>query len=141
MSRRDEIVELLGGTTLFGGLTKKDLAKVVAAGKELTFRAGEELTEEGSSEGRCFVVLSGEVKVVREGRTKATLGPGKILGELALLDGGPRTATAIALTDVGTLSLSRWNFHPLLKEYPSIAEALLVMLCRRLREAERSVAH
>ena len=68
----------------------------------------------------------------------AHIGPGGAVGELALIDGRPRSATVVAQTPVRTLSLASWNFRPLLREHPAIAEALLLEMCERLRECQDS---
>ncbi len=68
-------------------------------------------------------------------------GPGAPFGELALLDGGPRTATVTTTEETTLLVLSKPAFNAVLDEVPTLAHKLLVSLARRLRESERSLTH
>ena len=81
----------------------------------------------------------GQTKVQINGRTRRKLGPGAFFGEIALLDGGPRTASVIAETDVHTISIPHWNFRSLLKEQPPLALKMLEETCKRLRVENASL--
>jgi len=129
-------LELLGQCPLFSGISDKHLERIYDLAKEVRFPAGEELTEEGKQGARFYLILEGDAEVSIRGQSRGTRGPGDSIGEYSLLDGQPRSATVVAKTPVRTLSLASWNFRPLLAEEPSLAEALLVELCRRLRETE-----
>ncbi|MBV8986907.1 MAG: cyclic nucleotide-binding domain-containing protein [Acidimicrobiia bacterium] len=137
-------VDALACVRLFQGLSPKDLGRVADMTKELTFQAGQaitEETEEGESGGRFYVLVEGDADVLLGKDVVKTLGAGDYFGEISLIDGSPRTATISARAPVRTLSLSSWNFRPLLKEHPSIREAVLLEMCRRLRQAESSHLH
>ena len=134
-------VDALARVGLFGGLSPKDLARVADMAKELSFPAGAAITEEGEAGGRFYVLVEGEADVVIGNHVVKTVRAGDYFGEISLIDGSPRTATIVARSPVSTLSLSSWNFRPMLKEHPSIAEAVLLEMCRRLREAESSHLH
>lgn len=95
--------------------------------------AGAALTHEGRHEGYFFVVISGAVRIDRGGRTINTLGPGDFLGEIALLDGGPRTATATTESPCRLLSLRHAAFHELLDTSPPVRTAILEAAGRHLR--------
>jgi CRP/FNR family transcriptional regulator/CRP/FNR family cyclic AMP-dependent transcriptional regulator len=89
------------------------------------------------------LVQSGRVKVVLDAETGeeaviAIVGPGDCFGELSLLDGGPRTATVTATSDMSLLVLSEWVFRGLLHQHPSIAMKTLSTLAGRLRLASSS---
>jgi CRP-like cAMP-binding protein len=131
----------LANIDLFRGLSARDLAKVAAMAKELNFAAGQAITGEGEAGARFYVLLDGEADVVIGGDIINQLKAGDYFGEISLIDGQPRTATIVARSPLRTLSLSSWNFRPLLKEHPSIAECVLLQLCRRLRETEASHLH
>jgi len=75
--------------------------------------------------------------VSRSGRRIRGLGPGDSFGDIALIDDGPRSATVVAETPLQLLSITSWNFKPLLLERPQIAHKLLLQLCARLRDAEK----
>ncbi|MCU1450968.1 MAG: uncharacterized protein JWP02_3138 [Acidimicrobiales bacterium] len=109
--------------------------------KELDFAPGQAITEEGERGGRFYVLLDGEADVLVGDDVVNRLKGGDSFGEVSLIDGQPRSATVVARTLVRTLSLSSWNFRPLLREHPSIGEAILLEMCRRLRAVEASHLH
>jgi len=139
VAKQDAQLEQLGKCPLFAGVPEKQLRQIRDMAKEIPFSAGQELTGEGEDAGRFYLILDGEVDVTVHGQHRRTLGPGDTVGEYSLLDGGPRSATVVAKTPVRTLSLASWNFRPLLAEQPTLAEAILVELCRRLRETEAAL--
>ena len=125
--------EVLGTLPIFSACSKKELSSIAAAGKEVPFPAGRVICREGESGIGIHIILEGETKVQVGGRTKRRLGPGAFFGEIALLDGGPRTATVIAETPVRTFSLTSWAFKSLLKSQPTLALKMLEEVCRRIR--------
>ena len=136
MADDEALEEALHRTRLFGGLPARELRKVRHLGKEIQFAAGEDVTTEGEDGGRYFLILDGEADLVRGGRVARRLRAGDGFGEIALLDGGPRTATVVAVTPLTTFSLASWNFRPFVLEQPTIASAVITMLCQWLRETE-----
>jgi CRP/FNR family transcriptional regulator, cyclic AMP receptor protein len=82
------------------------------------------------------VVVSGTVRVEIGGQNVATLGPGEFFGEMSLLDGGPRTATVVAETDVVVEVIGQREFSALIEDTPHLAKKLLIGLARRLRAAD-----
>lgn len=138
MAKTDPRVQALGNVDLFSGLSPKELKSVLAMTREVKIDAGEAVTTQGEKGGRCFVILEGEVDVVIDGDTVDHMGPGAYFGEMSLLDGERRSATVVGTTPLVVLSLASFNFKPLLREYPSIAEKLLATLSRRVRSLEQS---
>ena len=138
---RKSPVEMLAGVGLFEGLSKKELSQVSGTGRRVQFPAGTVIVKEGEEGIGFHLIMTGKAKVSVKGRARSTLGPGKFFGELSLIDRGPRTATVTADTDVTTLSLLSWEFLPLVEKTPSIARKLLLEMCRRLREADKSHTH
>jgi CRP-like cAMP-binding protein len=128
----------LQSVPLFSGLTKKELGVVAGATKEVTASAGDVLAKEGERGIGFFLILSGTARVVVKGRTRRRLGPGETFGEISLLDGGPRTATVVAESDMGMLGVTAWAFKGLLTQYPSITIKLLEEVASRLRSASSS---
>jgi CRP-like cAMP-binding protein len=126
--------DLLERVPLFAGVSAADIEELGAIADEIDVRSGTVLTHEGYREGYFFIILSGTVRIERGGRTINTIGPGDFLGEIALLDGGPRTATATAETPCRLLSMSYQMFHELLDSSPSIRAAILEAVGQRLRE-------
>jgi CRP/FNR family transcriptional regulator, cyclic AMP receptor protein len=129
----DDKLDLLEQVPLFGGMSRGDLEQLGRIVHEVDVKAGDVLTHEGRHEGYFFVVVDGSVDIERGGRTINTLGPGDFLGEIALLDGGPRTATATAATPSRLLSLEHQAFDDLLDTSPAIRTAVLEAVGQRLR--------
>jgi CRP/FNR family transcriptional regulator, cyclic AMP receptor protein len=129
----------LQASELFRDLPQKQLKRICDAGKEMSFQAGSEVVVEGEGAGRFFLILDGTAEVIAHGVHRAELGPGDAVGELALLDGGPRSATVKAIGDLRTFSLASWNFRTFLGE-PEVMSAVINVLCRRLRSAGASDA-
>ena len=139
MARTADAQELLGSVDLFAGLKRRDLARVAAAAKEMTFPVGAVITAEGKRGKLFHVIAEGQARVTVNGRKRSVLQVGDYFGEIALLDGGARSATIVAETPLRTYTLASWNFKPLLKENPAITYQVLLQMCDRLRRAERSL--
>lgn len=137
MVTKKDRLEMLRAVPLFGDLSRKELGGILDTAKEVEHDPGDEIVREGATGVGFHLILEGQVRVTRGGRTVARLGPGDFFGEIALLDGGPRTATVTAESALRTLSLTSWEFRPLVEGTPSLAYKLLVHLCGRLRDAER----
>ena len=132
--------ELLERVPLFAGVSAAGLEELGGIADEMDVRAGTVLTHEGYREGFFFVIVSGRVRIERDGVTINTLGPGDFLGEIALLDGGPRTATATAETECHLLSMTYQMFHELLDAAPQIRAAILEAVGQRLRQLDAQSA-
>ncbi|MCO8126325.1 cyclic nucleotide-binding domain-containing protein [Acidimicrobiia bacterium EGI L10123] len=126
----------LSQVPLFTACSKKELGMIAKATTELSFPDGTELMKQDQSAREAFVLTEGTVVVKRNGRKVAELGPGAFLGELGLLDKGPRTATVIAQGPVEALVLGPGEFAGLLDEVPSISHKLLKALAARIRELD-----
>src|SRR6202022_875799 len=138
MTKTDPKLDYLSHVDLFQELTAKELKTVLAQCKEMSFGAGGGVGAGGSKAGRFYLILAGEVTVNIGGRYVPSLGPGDYFGEISLIDGGPRSATVTAASDLQTLSMASFNLRALLKEQPPVAFKLLVQLCHRLRTSEQS---
>ncbi len=141
----DFAVEALGRCALFCGLGPEPLGALAQTLRTRRFRRGEVLFHEGDPGDSLFIVASGAVKVVvpsedGDEAILATLRRGDFLGELALLDGAPRSASAIALEPTETLALPRDRFHALVAAEPAIRDALLTALAAELRRLTAHVA-
>jgi len=133
----DVDVKDLAGIGIFSGVKKKDLHYVAAQFKREWFKRGETLVREGDPGGRLYVITEGEARLVGEdGRTRKRLGKGGLIGELSVFDPAPRSVTIEAISDVSTLTLSSSAFLALLADQPSIARGVIMVVVRRLREAE-----
>ena len=118
MASKKAYVDHLRNIPLFQGCSQKDLEKIAKAGDEVTMPAGTLIVDQGQTGREAFVVLSGTVVVKRNGKKVASLGPGTIVGELSLLDHGPRTATVTCETDCTLLLLSQRTFLGVVDDVP-----------------------
>lgn len=139
MASRTKHLEHLGEISLFSALSKRDLQRIAKASNEVTREAGSVLVDQGDAGREAFVVIEGTATVKRNGRKVGTLGPGDAVGELSLLDHGPRTATVTTDTDVTLLVLSAREFSGVLEDIPSLAHKLLGELAGRVRELDRQI--
>jgi CRP-like cAMP-binding protein len=126
--------DVLRAVPLFGGMTDRSIATISQLAEPTSFPAGETLVREGEP-GESFIVLTaGEAIVEQGGRTLRTLHAGDFLGEISLVEGGPRTATVTATTPVEAVVVDREGFGRLMEEFPAVRLDLLDALTRRLRD-------
>jgi CRP-like cAMP-binding protein len=135
MSGKHDRQRLLAQVALFSACTAKELDRLARHAEIVDFRAGEVLMTEGEAGHEFYVLIDGEVGVTRGGETLTKLGPGTYVGEQALLDPGPRTATITALRDVQAVLLSSREFYAAVDDVPGLSRKLLAGMARRLREA------
>ena len=127
---------LLRAVNLFSSCTNRELTRVESLTTLVNAPEGTVLTEQGASGEEFFVVVDGTATASRNGRELAALGAGSFFGELALLDGGSRTATVVADSDMALLVLSRREFKSLQLTVPSVAFKLLTEMGARLRATD-----
>jgi phosphoenolpyruvate synthase/pyruvate phosphate dikinase len=128
-------VNAIQRTGLFSDMDRRQSEQIARLLKERRFSQGETVIKEGTGGAAFFVIESGEAVVSSKGTEVARLGPGDYFGELALIDGGPRSATVTAATDLICYGLTFWEFRPLVERNGTIAWKLLQALARRLRTA------
>lgn len=124
---------------LFEGLSKRHVRRVAKLARVRRFAAGSTLVRAGDSGRSFFVLLDGTAKVVRSGARTRRLGIGDYFGEMALLDGAPRSADVVAEQEVLALTIDRSGFSKLLNSEPTLAQTLLRTLAARLRAVESSI--
>lgn len=132
------MVKQLSQVPLFSGCSRRDLQTIARVVKDIDHAAGTVIAREGEPGVGLFVIVEGTADVTIGDKRKATLGPGDFFGEIALLDGGPRTATVTATSDVQLLGLTEWAFRGLMAEHPSIAVKTLQQMAARLRNATKA---
>jgi len=134
--------DILKHIDLFSGLEKKDLQVLAASCQERKYSAGTTLLKQGDTGVGLYIITSGKVRItqaVHPDKAEEELrieGSGGVLGEMALLDDLPRSATVTAIEDVTALILPVWDFRATIQSHPDIALKLLAVLSRRLRKAE-----
>ena len=129
--------ELLSRVPLFSGLSRRHLRQLAESCTDARYRPGTTMVVEGRPGDTFFVIVEGEAAVLRGVRRIAKLGAGDFFGEIALLDGGPRTATVEAITQILAIRLSRSAFNQMLKVEPKIGVKILDEVARRIREREK----
>ncbi len=144
MIAKAAIVELLSNTQLFGSLEEADELAVANEMREVTFATNQVIFARGDVGREIYLVVNGRVRLsvlTAEGRelSFAHAEPGDIFGEIAMLDGGTRTADATAVNKVTALSLSKPSFKRLVDTRPVVGEAAIRFLCSRVREADQQL--
>ena len=130
----DQRTQLLGGCPLFVGVTPADLNAIGDRAIEVDFPPDHVIARQGEIGTGFFIVVSGRVRVVRDGTAVAHLGPGEFFGELSILDGGPRVAQVVTDEPTVCLAIPSWDFERVLREEPGVALAVLKVVAARLRE-------
>lgn len=141
IASEDAWASLLGSAEVFGALSAAARARIARNGSRTALRKGESLFSMGDVGDAAYVVLNGEVEIcipAAPGKDVwlTRVGPGAVVGEMALLDGEPRTADVIATRRCELLRLPRKAFLEALTEEPAAAIDLLRILSRRLRAAD-----
>lgn len=132
----DNKLELLSRVPLFSRCRGNALEELGRLADEIDVPAGATLTQEGKSGAEFFVLVDGRVRVEREGKVVGRLEPGDFFGEIALIDGGPRSATVVAEMPAKLLVIAHREFHTLLADFPGIRQAVFEALAQRVRNLE-----
>jgi CRP/FNR family cyclic AMP-dependent transcriptional regulator len=132
-----DVVKQLGRVPLFAGCSKRDLETIGRVVKDIQHPVSTVIAREGDPGVGLFVIVEGTADVTIGGVKKSTMGPGEFFGEIALLDGGPRTATVTATSDIKLLGLTEWVFRGLMQEHPALAVRVLQAMAGRLRNASK----
>ncbi len=134
----------LGRTMLFDGLEADDLSRIAGIARETVLHTEETLFEQGDESDGLYFIVSGILRVyltAEDGReaTINLLEDGEVIGEIALLDGLPRSAGIAALTDTKLIFIPRDPFMKLLDSSTTLARQVILTLCERLRAANAQV--
>lgn len=136
--------EVLAKVSLFSGMKASDLERIASLAQSHVFQAGETIIREGDRDGRLFVIVSGEVEVIKglgrkNERHVRNLGPLSYFGEMALIDDLVRSASIVAREQTEVLILDQWNLRQEIERYPAMAFELLRMLSQRIRAIEKTI--
>lgn len=132
----DRKIDGLKEAALFARCRRSELERVAQIADETTFPAGATLMEEGRPGHEAFVLLEGTADVTIDGERVATVAGGDIVGEMALIEHEPRTATVTALEDVRALVLTSQGLDAMLDASPAVAREVMATLARRLRHVQ-----
>lgn len=139
MPGTSQYVKHLAQVPLFAACSTRELQKIARAADQMTVEAGREIVTQGTTGREAFVVVDGEGSVERNGKRIATIGPGDHFGELALLDGGPRTASVQAETALTLLVIGQREFTGLLDEVPGLALKIMRSLAGMVRQLDEKI--
>jgi CRP/FNR family transcriptional regulator, cyclic AMP receptor protein len=134
---QDTEVQALKRAPLFDGLSRKELVQLARVSEDLEVPEGTVLCKEGDIGHEFFVLIDGQVDVTRKGRRLDTRGAGDFLGEIALIEQIPRTATVKAKTPVRFFVLTSTDFKHLLDEQPNVERKVMRALARRIVELSK----
>ncbi len=131
-----EKILFLKSAAVFERVSGEDLAALARVADVETFAAGQTVFHEGDMGDALYVVVRGKIGIDSGGERLATLGPGEAFGEMAVLDEVPRSGTAVVEEEAEVLRIGSEEFYEILHEQVEIAEGVIRMLTRRLREAD-----
>jgi CRP/FNR family transcriptional regulator, cyclic AMP receptor protein len=135
-----EDVEWLSGVEFFEGFSDQELHRVIDLSEQVEAPAGTVLVDQGDPGTDCFVIVDGTASVYVRGEHVASSGPGSMVGEMALIDHRPRTATVVADDDMRLLRFKTKAFRTLLDEMPKASERVMTVLRSRLERQEADKA-
>lgn len=138
------LINFLKEVPLFSHLDHNELEKITHICTEKSFEKGQAIFYEEDMGTGFYLIISGQVKIVMlssDGREHILGLPREkdFFGEMSILDGEPRSATAISLSDVKAVTITRENFTRLLRDNPDISIKIMIVLCKRLRQADKHV--
>ena len=135
---RDEKLDHLKRVPLFSRMGRRELERLAQLADEIEVGLDRIPAEQGEIGHEFFFVLDGRLSVLDGNRPIAELGPGDFFGEIALLDGRPRTATVRADGIARLLVVGHREFHALMDDFPAVRTAVLEAVAERLRRSEES---
>jgi CRP-like cAMP-binding protein len=132
-----EKVAYLKGVEIFADTPDHLLAAVARITEEVELYPDETIIHEGEVGDSLYIVVEGAVRVHSQGKTLLTLGPGAVVGELAVLDPEPRSATVTTEEDSLLFCIKKEPFDEVMADRPGIAQGVIRVLCKRIREEGR----
>lgn len=132
-----EKVLFLKGVDLFKTIPAEELSHIAQITDEVECAPQETIFKEGDQGDAMYLIVDGKVKVHTGDKVLAELGTSQCVGEMAILDAEPRSASITALTDLTLLKINREDFSEILGEKPEISRGIIKVLTGRLREANR----
>ena len=128
-----EVIALLKNTPIFAKTSEKSLESMIKSAVMKTVSPGDKVVQEGQGGVGFYLILDGKAEVIREGEKLAELETGNFFGELGVIDGLPRTADVVAVTETKCWILSQWAMKSVIENHPEVALSMLEELARRLR--------
>jgi CRP-like cAMP-binding protein len=134
-----ECAELLGQLPIFSGLRQRQLRQIAKLVQFVQFDPGDFVIQAGEPGDSLYLILAGTARVIGKGRARP-LRAGDFFGEMALLDGEPRSATITATSELRAIKLRRGQFTKVLAKEPRMAVAIMEELAHRVRRLEKAVS-
>ena len=128
-----DLVSMLGGVAFFDGFSPDELHRVAELAEEMSADEGALLIDQGRVGQECYVIAEGEAGVLAGDELIATLGPGSIVGESALIEHRPRNASVVATTPMQLIVFDTAAFKTLLSEMPKVHDRVMATLAERYR--------
>lgn len=132
--------DVLRSVPLFQGMTDRSVEAIERLVEETVYPSGSALVRQGDPGDSFIVIVTGRATVDRGGQPIRELSGGDFLGEISLIDGGPRTATVTAIEPIGALVIQRDGFDRLMNEYPPVRLEILTALTQRLRARTQEIS-
>jgi len=137
----DEKLKLLKTVPLFALCDERSIERLGMLVEEVDLPAGRVLFRQGDTAQELFIIVSGQVRIERDGAVLANSGPGDFFGEIALVTEGTRTATATCVSPCRLLVLGHRDFHSLMDEFPALKMRVLETLATRVRRLDTVSVH
>ena len=137
MGPKRELADILADVKLFSHCSSRQRRAIARHAQIAKLPEGVDLIKEGEPGDALFVILEGEAVVYQGGTEVSRSTTGGYFGEMAILDGEPRSATVVAVTDVKVAVIGIRMFRTMLREFSDLAEQLLIGLAGELREARK----
>jgi len=131
-----KILPLLKKTPIFTNTSESSLKTMLKSAVEKTVESGQKIVEQGERGSGFYLILEGRAEVVADGEKLAEFGSGDFFGELAVIDGAPRTADVVAVADTTCVVVTQWAMRSIISTHPEIALSMLEELARRLRATD-----
>jgi len=131
-----EIIDLLMNTPIFSDTSEKSLESMIKSAVIKTVSPGDKVVQEGQGGVGFYLILDGKAEVIKEGKKLAELESGNFFGELGVIDGQPRTADVVAISETTCWILSQWAMKSVIANHPEVALSMLEELVRRLRATD-----
>jgi CRP-like cAMP-binding protein len=132
--KTDDGAERLSKVAFFQGFTHDELTRVAELAEDVDAEEGADLMDQGRPGLECFVIVEGQAGLYFSGEQRKVLGPGDLVGEMALIDNRPRSATVKALTPMKLLAFDAKRFKTLLDEMPHASQKVMELLSERIRD-------
>lgn len=139
------VQEILARAGIFQGVDPEAVADLISDMESVRYPRGTTIFEEGDPGDRLYIITAGKVKLARhapDGRENllSVMGASDMFGELSIFDPGPRTSSAVCVTDVQAATMTSEMLRKWVDDYPSISQQLLRVLARRLRRTNSNLA-